>query len=233
MSTTPSFQARSIVVIPAYREARVIGEVVGSLRSLGWQTVVVDDGSRDHTSSMARSAGATVLRHPVNVGQGAALRTGFAWALGIQSCDFVVTFDADGQHDPNDVERLVAPIAAGRADVVLGSRFLRAVDAERIPLIRRNLLRTAALGTRVRTGLGITDSHNGLRAFHRDALARLRLGQDRMAHASEILREIARLSLRYEEVPVRIDYTEYSLAKGQRLTDAVSVLWDILTARMR
>ena len=211
----------------------MIGEVVGKLRALGWQVVVVDDGSRDHTSLVAGNAGATVLRHPVNIGQGGALRTGFAWALSIPICEYVVSFDADGQHDPEDVERLLLPIATNRADVVLGSRFLRSDDAGRIPSLRRRLLRLATLGARLRTGLRITDSHNGLRAFHRGAVARLRLSQDRMAHASEIQREIARLSLRYEEVPVHIAYTRYSLAKGQRLTDAVSILWDILTARMR
>lgn len=233
MTATPPLQSRTIVVIPAFQEATMIGEVVGKLRALGWQVVVVDDGSRDHTSLVAGNAGATVLRHPVNIGQGGALRTGFAWALSIPVCEYVVTFDADGQHDPEDVERLLLPIAMNRTDVVLGSRFLRSDDAGRIPSLRRRLLRLATLGARLRTGLRITDSHNGLRAFHRGAVARLRLSQDRMAHASEIQREIARLSLRYQEVPVHIAYTRYSLAKGQRLTDAVSILWDILTARMR
>jgi glycosyltransferase involved in cell wall biosynthesis len=221
------------VVIPAFREERTIGAVVAALVEAGWRVVVVDDGSEDRTASRARAAGATVLRHQVNLGQGAALATGFAYALARPAMTIVVTFDADGQHDPEDVAALVAPLLADDLDVTLGSRFLADASAVRMPGSRRALLRLATSLARATTGLALTDTHNGLRAFRREALARISLRQKRMAHASEIQSEVARLGLRYREVPVHVRYTAHSLAKGQRLIDAVSILWDLLLAKVR
>ena len=223
---------RSWIVIPAYRETQVLGPVVSRLRALGWRVVVVDDGSDDDTSVIAASAGARVIRHAVNLGQGAALRTGFAFALRDPATEFVVTFDADGQHDPEAVAALIEPLVAGTSAVTLGSRFLPGTDSP-IPATRKALLRVATRVARWTTGLRLTDTHNGMRAFRRDALERMVLQQDRMAHASEILSEIARLGLPYQEVGVRVAYTAYSLAKGQGVIDAVSVLWDLLIAKAR
>jgi glycosyltransferase involved in cell wall biosynthesis len=222
------------VVIPAYRETQVLGPVVAGLRALGWRVVVVDDGSEDGTADVAWSAGAWVLQHPVNLGQGAALRTGFAFALADPGTRYVVTFDADGQHDQDAVAALIRPLEAGETAVTLGSRFLPGASTpEPIPATRKALLRLATSFARWTTGLELTDTHNGLRAFRRDALERMVLQQDRMAHASEILAEIARLHLPYREIPVRVKYTAYSLSKGQGLIDAVSVLWDTLIAKAR
>lgn len=226
-------QAGTWIVIAAYREGGVIGKVVQELRSEHWNVLVVDDGSDDGTAERAAGAGALVLRHLVNLGQGAALRTGFKYLLEAGSAEYIVTFDADGQHRPQDVAPLVQPLANDAADVALGSRFLRPEDTESMPRIRRAVLRLAARVARLTTGLSLTDTHNGLRALTRDAVSRMELQQDRMAHASEIQAEIARLKLRCMEVPVRVSYTQYSIAKGQRLTGAVSILWDLLVARMR
>ena len=225
--------AQSWVVIPAFEEAQVLGPVVSRLRSLGWRVVVVDDGSSDATASAAEAAGAAVVRHAINAGQGAALRTGFAYALRDPAARFIVTFDADGQHDPDDVHRLVEPLAANVTSVTLGSRFLDAAGHRDMPASRKVLLRLATRLSRWSTGLELTDTHNGLRGFRRDALEQLLLVQDRMAHASEIQTEVARLHLPYQEVPVRVVYTAYSLSKGQRLVDAVSILWDLLIAKAR
>jgi glycosyltransferase involved in cell wall biosynthesis len=221
------------VVIPAFREATVIGEVVTGLRAAGWRVVVVDDGSTDATAVEAQRAGAVVLRHVVNLGQGAALRTGFAFTLRQPGTRVVVTFDADGQHAPADVAEVVSPLADGRADVVLGSRFLHPDALRRIPSLRRSLLRLATAMARRTTGLPLTDTHNGLRGFTVAALARLRLSQDRMAHASEILTEVSRTGCTVLEVPADISYTPYSLTKGQRLIDAATILWDLAISRLR
>jgi glycosyltransferase involved in cell wall biosynthesis len=223
----------TLVVVPAYREATVIGTVVRELVSAGWPVVVVDDGSTDGTGAAAMRAGAIVLRHPVNLGQGAALRTGFAFALGRSGLRHVVTYDADGQHQPEDVARLVEPLVRGEADVVLGSRFLHAEAMQRIPPARRALLRLAVAIGRRTTGLPLTDTHNGLRAFRTEVVARLQLQQDRMAHASELLTEIARLRAVVLEVPADVRYTAYSLAKGQRLLDAATIVWDLAISRLR
>ncbi len=221
------------IVIPALNEARTIGDVVAPLRACGWRVVVIDDGSRDGTAAAARAAGAVVLRHSINLGQGAGLRTGIAFVQRQRDAQCVVTYDADGQHQPDAVAALIGVLTREHVDVVLGSRFLDDSGAREVPAARRALLRLATLFTRFTTGLRVTDAHNGLRAFTVDAASRLRLTHNRMAHASEMLSEIARLGLRYAEAPVTIRYTDYSMAKGQRPLDALAILWDIFTAGLR
>ncbi len=216
------------VVIAAYNEAQVIARVVGEVARRGYRVVVVDDGSSDDTAERAATA-SMVVRHPINLGQGAALQTGIDYALR-QGAEFIVTFDADGQHRSADIEHLVSALRDARADFALGSRFLGRTVA--LPAARRLLLRAATVFTQLTTGLRLTDTHNGLRAMTRRGAGRIRLRQNRMAHASEILAQIAASGLPYVEVPVQIDYTAYSLAKGQRLGDALGILLDLFARRL-
>ncbi len=233
---------KTAVVIPAYNESKAIGKVVAEVRAFFPRVFVIDDGSSDDTAASAKKAGATVLSHVINRGQGAALATGIAAALA-DGAQIVVTFDADGQMDPADLSSLVAPIEAGFCDVVLGSRFLkrhgsdphsagskRGNDPEGMPLVRKMTLKAALFFTLLTTGLKLTDTHNGLRAFSSKAASSLNLRCDRMAHASEILEEISRLGLRYREVPVTIRYTEYSMKKGQKLSGAFKILRDLIVS---
>ena len=217
------------VVIAAYNEAEVLGRVVADVRQREYQIVVVDDGSGDATGEMAHNAGAAVVRHPVNLGQGAALQTGIDYALG-QGADYIITFDADGQHRVQDIDALIAAIEKHGVDFALGSRFLgSAID---LPPARRILLTAAIRFTRLTTGLRITDTHNGLRAMTRRGASRISLRQNRMAHASEFLDQIAHSGLPWVEVPVTIRYSGYSLAKGQRLGDALAILVDLSAQRL-
>jgi glycosyltransferase involved in cell wall biosynthesis len=218
---------RAWVVIPAYREAKVLGTVVRGVRRSVPRVVVVDDGSEDKTAEEALAAGATVLRHVVNLGQGAALQTGIDYALA-QGAEFLFTFDADGQHSPESLAVMAEAQEATGADVVLGSRTLG--NAPGIPSVRRHMLKAALLFTRMHTGLRVTDTHNGLRLLTRDAALRIRISQPRMAHASEVLTQIRDLGLRFAEAPVRLQYTEYSLGKGQKIEDAFRILLDIFYA---
>ncbi len=217
------------VICAAYNEATAIGRVVTELGRAGHQVIVVDDGSRDRTRDVAAAAGAHVVAHPINLGQGAALQTGIDYALS-QGADILVTFDADGQHRVSDIARLTEALRQARADFALGSRFLG--QSSNLPKLRRWLLKAATVFTRLTTGLRLTDSHNGLRAFTRTGAAAIRLRQNRMAHASEILVEIAHSGLRYVEVPVTIDYTAYSLAKGQRIGDSLTILLDLFAREL-
>jgi glycosyltransferase involved in cell wall biosynthesis len=217
------------VICAAYNEATVIGRVVEELGRAGHQVVVVDDGSSDGTRHVAAAAGAHVVVHPINLGQGAALQTGIDFALS-HGADILVTFDADGQHRVSDIPRLVDALARERADFALGSRFLG--QTYNLPSFRRWVLRAATVFTRLSTGLRLTDSHNGLRALTRRGASAIRLRQNRMAHASEILVEIAQSGLRYVEVPVTIEYTAYSLAKGQRIGDSVTILLDLFAQEL-
>ena len=217
------------VVIAAYNEAEVIGRVVSELRPFCGQIVVVDDGSTDETRTVARRAGAMVLSHVVNRGQGAALQTGVKYCLS-RGAQYVVTFDADGQHCADELPRLLEPIMSARVDITLGSRFLG--RAENMPLIRRLVLRAGTVFTGAVSGTRFTDTHNGLRAFSRRAACRLNLTEDRMAHASELIDEVVTSGLSYIEVPVTIKYTEYSRAKGQRLTASFGILLDYLLRKL-
>jgi polyprenyl-phospho-N-acetylgalactosaminyl synthase len=217
------------VVIAAYNEAPAIGRVLAGLATLPYRIVVVDDGSADETAEVAARAGAEVLRHPINLGQGAALQTGIDYAL-LRGASHLVTFDADGQHRAEDAAALLAALAAHDADYALGSRFRgAAVD---LPPLRRLLLHAATSFTRFATGLNVTDAHNGLRAMTRRGAEHIRLRQNRMAHASEILHQIAASRLAYVEVPVTIQYSPYSLAKGQRASEFVVILLDLFARRL-
>jgi glycosyltransferase involved in cell wall biosynthesis len=222
-------RAGTWIVIAAYQEAGAIGAVVSGLREVYPNVVVVDDGSVDATGEAARQAGASVLTHMVNRGQGAALQTGIAYALR-QGAQYIVTFDADGQHRSRDIAALLAPLVAGEADVCLGSRFLG--KGSSVPFGRRMLLAAAVVFTWVTSGMRVSDTHNGLRAFTREGASRIDLKLDRMAHASEILDQIRHHELRHREVPVKIHYTDYSMAKGQRGSAAFRVAFDYIVGRL-
>ncbi|MDX2223549.1 MAG: glycosyltransferase family 2 protein [Rhodospirillaceae bacterium] len=218
------------VVVPAFNESAAIGGTLADLRRFFSSIVVVDDCSADDTAEIAARAGAHVCRHPVNLGQGAALQTGIDYALA-RGAEIVITFDADGQHRPEDALAMAEALTRGAADVVLSSRFLG--DAPGMPALKRLVLVLAVAFTRLTTGLAVTDTHNGLRAFSRPAATAFRIRQNRMAHASEILAEIARLRLRWIELPAVVRYTDYSIAKGQRLVGATEILKDLLIRKLR
>jgi glycosyltransferase involved in cell wall biosynthesis len=217
------------VVIAAYNESARIAATLAELAGRAPNVVVVDDGSRDDTAAAARRCGVWVLRHPINRGQGAALQTGITFALQ-RGAELIVTFDADGQHDPADLPALLAPVVSGAADVALGSRFLGRTIG--MPTSRRFVLKAAVLFTRVVSRVRVTDAHNGFRALSRKAAQGIRIRQDRMAHASEILDEIRRHGLRFVEVPVTIRYTAATLAKGQSSWNAVRIVWQLLVGRV-
>jgi glycosyltransferase involved in cell wall biosynthesis len=151
---------------------------------------------------------------PINRGQGAALSAGLEYLQEKQNPDIIVTFDADGQHQPEDIEKLVTPLLEDKADIVLGSRFL-GTDSQ-VPLARKAVLKAGIVFTNLVSGVKLSDTHNGLRALGRKAIHSIRISQRGMTHASEIIDEIARHKLKYEEVPVEIIYSDYSKAKGQR-----------------
>lgn len=217
------------VVIAAYNEAAVIASVVADVKRAGYRALVVDDGSTDATGAVAAKAGCIVVRHSLNLGQGAALQTGIDFALS-EGADVIVTFDADGQHRAADIAVLIDALARQGADFALGSRFLGTSLNQ--PLSRHMLIKAATLFTRLTTGLRITDTHNGLRAMTRRGASSINLRQNRMAHASEILHQIAASGLNYVEAPVRIEYSAYSLAKGQTLGDTLMILVDLFARRL-
>ncbi len=218
------------VVVMVFNEAPVIRDVVQRLLPLHVHVVVVDDASTDGTAAQLHGLPVTVLRHAINLGQGAATQTGVEFALA-RGARYLVTFDGDGQHDESDIPRLVHALSHERRDVALASRFLGR-EALGMTRAKRLLLRCAVLYMRLTTGLHITDAHNGLRAFRAEVAPALRLTQNRMAHASELLHKIREAGLSYTEIPAVVRYTEYSRAKGQSGLGAVDILYEMLMARL-
>jgi len=212
-------------VIPLYSEAPVIRAVVNDARKVFPQVVCVDDGSSDGSAAEAAAAGAVVVKHPINLGQGASLRTGLDWALTDPEAEYFVTFDADGQHQVSDAVAMVRMLSEQPLDVVVGSRFLD--DRTKVSLLKKAVLKTAVAFERRSTGVRLTDAHNGLRAFNRKAASSIAITQNRMAHASEIVSEISRNNLRWAESPVHVVYTDYSKAKGQSVWNSVNILSDL------
>lgn len=225
----PEVQREVFVVIPAFNEAGAIEGVARGVAQDYPNVVVVDDGSLDETRAAARRSAKYVLRHALNRGQGAAIQTGIEFALKA-GAQYVVTFDADGQHRVEDIAALVAPIWRGECDIALGSRFLG--EAEGLSSSRRMTLKLGVLFTRVTSGVKLTDTHNGLRAFSRAAAGQIEIKLDGMAHASELIDLIVRSGLTYKEVPVTIRYTAYSTAKGQSSRGAIRVALHYLVGRM-
>ena len=215
------------IIIPAYHEAKTIGAVVRSIRRSGeYRIVVVDDGSTDATSRVALRAGAHVLVHVVNRGQGAALATGTAYALA-HAAEYLVHFDADGQHAAETINVLLEPLFKGKAEVALGSRFLD--NSTNLPPLKKWLiLKPAILFTRLFSGMKVTDTHNGLRALTLHAAGRMVLAHDRMAHASEILDEISAKHISYTEVPVTVTYH----TRGQGFLQGCAIIKDLFLHKL-
>ena len=214
------------LVIPLYDEAEVIAGVVAEARRTFPGVVCVDDASRDDSAALAEQAGAVVVRHPFNLGQGAALQTGIRYVLEATDAAYLVTFDADGQHRVEDAQEMVARARAEDLAVVFGSRFLD--DRTRPGVLKKLVLKAAVWLTNQQTGMKLTDAHNGLRVIRRDAAEQLELEQNRMAHATEIVLKLGRTGLPWGEHPVHIVYTDYSRAKGQSLINSVNILIDTI-----
>ncbi|MFO8015515.1 MAG: glycosyltransferase family 2 protein [Candidatus Woesearchaeota archaeon] len=220
---------RLFVVIPAYNEGGMIGKVVKGLRKEGYKRIiVVDDGSSDSTYDIAKKEGAIVYRHRINRGLGGALGTGIRAALD-QGAGIIVTFDADGQHDPADIENVAEPVRRGKADFVIGSRLL---NPEGMPLVRRVGNWGFNVITLILFGVWTTDSQSGLRAMSRKAAERIEIKTNRMEVSSELLTEVKRNRLRISEVPIKAIYTDYSVSKGQSSLNAFRILFKLIMKRI-
>lgn len=213
------------VIIPVFNEAGMIAQVVADLQTAFSNVVCVDDGSSDGSADKIAATGAHLVRHPINMGQGAALQTGLSYALARTGSRYFVTFDADGQHQVSDAAHMVDVAGSERADVVLGSRFLG--GNAHVPPLKRLVLRTIVALSPTARRMRLTDAHNGLRVFNRSAAEALRISMNDMAHASEIVALLARSSWTVREVPVTILYTDYSKSKGQSLLNGINIVFDL------
>ncbi|HEX2628808.1 MAG TPA: glycosyltransferase family 2 protein [Chitinophagaceae bacterium] len=219
------------IVIPAFNEQEVIRDVLNSLLQYPYTIVVVDDGSTPSLKEpLSDIHDITYIRHKVNLGQGAALQTGIDYALR-HNADYIVTFDADGQHSPTDIEKLLTPLQNKEAAVALGSRFLEK-NMHNAPASRTWILKAGRWVNYFFTGLYLSDAHNGLRAMTREAAGKIHLKENRMAHATEFLFLIRKHKLAYKEVPTVILYTDYSKAKGQSVFNSIRIFFDLVLHKL-
>lgn len=212
-----------VIVIPAYNEERVIGRVLDSLpkRLVGISkivAVVVNDGSSDRTEREVKKRSVKLINHIINRGLGAALGTGLEYAKGANA-DVVVTFDADGQHDPKDIAKVIQPILSKKADFVIGSR----TKDKGMPPLRKIVNWGGNIVTYLMFGILTSDSQSGLRALSKKAVTKMKIQMNRMEVASEFIKEAAQNRLRIREVPIKAIYTDYSRVKGQQISNSFNI----------
>lgn len=211
------------VVVPAYNEEKTIAKVISDLMNMGFEIVVVDDGSCDDTYSIVSSIikerkKGFLCKHLLNRGLGAALRTGIEASL-MEDPDVIVTFDADGQHDPLDILKVSKPIIDNEADVAVGKRnFNEMPSSKKIGNQIMNLI------TLIFYGIQVNDSQSGLRAFNRKAAETIVINARDYGVSSEIIGEVKRHNLRLNEVPIKTIYTDYSMTKGTNTSEGLKIL---------
>jgi polyprenyl-phospho-N-acetylgalactosaminyl synthase len=214
------------VIIPCYNEAKVVRQTVTTVLEKGYSVVVVDDCSKDGSKKELAGLPIYYLRHRVNMGQGAALQTGIDFAKR-KGAKYFVTFDADGQHDSNDIRGMLGFLEKENADIVFGSRFMEGAQSN----VSRSRSFALNFGRYINffvSGIMLSDSFNGLRLLSQTAVEKIRLTENRMTHPVEILMITASKKLKYAEFPVRIHYSDYSKSKGLKNKDGIRILFEII-----
>ncbi|OFO43944.1 glycosyltransferase family 2 protein [Corynebacterium sp. HMSC073D01] len=220
------------LIIPCFNEGTVIGDVIRHARETFPNIVAVNDGSSDNSAEEIHKAGAHLVNHPVNLGQGAAIQTGVEYARSQPGAQYFVTFDADGQHQVKDVVAMLDRLRNEDVDIIVGTRFgCPRKEDDQVPWIKRLVLKTVVLLSPRTRKLRLTDAHNGLRVFNKKVADELNIRMNGMSHASEFVAQMDERGWRVSEQPVDILYTEYSMSKGQSLINGVNILADGFIAR--
>ena len=214
------------IIVPGFNEGLVIRQTIETLLEKKYSVVVVDDASADNTRKVLLGLPVYYIRHLSNLGQGAAIRTGMELALKKKAA-YIVTFDADGQHDVNDIEKMIGLLQQGTVDIVFGSRFLQGA-ATNIHSSRKIVLKTARLINYLASGILLTDANNGLRAMTREAALKMQITENRSSHNAQVQNLVKKYGLKYVECPVNISYSDYSKKKGLRNISSIRILYDLI-----
>jgi len=213
-------------VIPAYNEEKNISSVIASVKKYVDEVIVIDDGSQDKTGQLSSSAGAIVLKHIINRGQGASIELGNRYALQ-NGADIIVHFDADNQFSAEEIKDLVAPIINGEAEAVLGSRFLS--KKSELPKFKKNIIMPLArLVNKIFFNINLSDPQSGFRALNKETAQKIRIENDGMAHCSEILYQLFKNKIKIKEVPITVTYHEY----GQNFSGGLKIIKDLLIKKI-
>jgi len=221
----------TVVIVRVYNEAPVVGGVIAELVAAGLSVIAVDDASTDDSAAEIDKAGAFRVSHPINLGAGGALQTGFEAALMLTDARYIACFDADGQHQLADLLGMIEKIREGY-DVVMGSRFMEDDGPTQMSWLRERILRTAAKLLNRGSATKLTDAHNGLRIVARHVAGEIKLSYAGMAYASQLESHLTNPDYRIVEHPVHILYTDYSRSKGQPLLNSVNILAEVAAHRV-
>ena len=220
------------ILVPLFNEELVLKQVIVELLNCFKNVIVVNDGSTDNSSDILYGLDVILIEHSQNLGQGAAIRTGFQFIRKYTDAKAVITFDADGQHSVDDAVKFAKSISSSNDMIIFGSRFLGSTSG--MPVFKKVILKLAIFFTRRLTGLKLTDTHNGLKAFNRSTLKYFVFNTDNYAFESELIRIVHKYNLSFSELPSHVRYTEYSINNGQKLSNAFIILEDIIkTWRIR
>lgn len=217
------------LLIPAFNEENTIATVLSELEKNFCNILVVDDGSFDSTPDIIKNHNAQVVRHHINLGQGAAISTGLQFIAKFTNAKAVVTLDADGQHCFDDVSTFAKEILRCEEDIIFGSRFL--LHSSNVPVIKRVILKTVSLVTNKLSGVNLSDAHNGLKAIKVNCIGKLDITIDRFGFESQIIHSVGKNNISYKELPTNIKYTDYSRKKGQRILDGLLILEDLINSK--
>ncbi len=217
------------LLIPVYNEEKKIESVVTELSSVFKNIVTVNDGSSDSTREILESLDVITLNHSINLGQGAAISTGFKYIQGLEEAHAVVTFDADGQHSANDAKAFAEEILLCEEEIIFGSRFID--SSANIPLIKKIALSVVVFFTNRFSRISLSDAHNGLKAIKKTCLNKIDIDIDGFGFESQIIHQVSKKRIPYKEMPTNTIYTNYSKNKGQKLVNGLLILEDLFKSR--
>lgn len=217
------------ILIPVFNEEDKIKDVVENLKTFFKKIVVVNDGSTDLTGKILDSLNVIHIKHILNLGQGAAISTGLEWIKQIDDAEAVITFDADGQHLVSDAKAFANEILRCDEEIIFGSRFLE--DKSNLPFIKRLVLKVVVFFTRWLSNINLTDAHNGLKAYKKSCLENIKITIDGFGFESQIINQVSKKNIKYKEMPTTIVYSDYSKAKGQKLSNGLIILEELFKSK--
>ena len=224
----------TFIIVPVYNEQEVIGTVLQKIKKffLSSNIICVDDGSSDNSVNEIIKEKVVLLRHIINLGQGAAIHTGIQYALKMNA-KYFVTFDSDGQHSIVDAKKMLNFLVKKKLNIVLGSRFLKIKSKKKIPILRSIILFWAIKLSNLFYGIKLSDTHNGLRVFDFKFAKTLKIRMIGMSHPAEFVVNIKKNKFFYAEYPTNINYTKYSISKGQANINSFNILFDMLINKIK